>query len=194
MLPQLPKQSTLKKEFSKKDVTRMRNLITGKSEDRTQVLSGYEKESQDHKEGDVWEDSGRTWTIKNGIKQTVSKQDKLKKLVIMPLACPCCKKAMKVTDINKKMYAIHGTCLDCVLEKEKDIKISGKWEEYVSQNMTQNKNAELADVQKSLEEWLDQTDDFISESGEKEGWTKGNKKVMYDQIKTKLEELKKIKL
>lgn len=194
MLPQLPKQSTLKKEFSKKDVTRMRNLITGKSGDRTQVLSGYEKQSYDHKEGDVWEDSGRTWTIKNGIKQTVSKQDKLKRLVVIPLACPCCKKAMKLTDINKKMYAIHGTCFDCLLEKEKDIRIAGKWDEYVSQNMTQNKNAELSDIDRALEEWLEENDNFISESGESEGWTKGNKKVMYEQIKTKLEELKKIKL
>jgi len=191
----IPKGSTLKKEFTKKDVTRMRNLITGKSGDRTQVLTGYEQDKQDHKEGDVWEDGSRIWTIKNGIKQTISKQDKLKKLVILPLCCPNCKSALKVNDINKKMYAIHGTCFDCVLEKEKDIKISGKWEEYVSQNMTQNKNAELADVERALEEWLEEnSNDFISESGEKEGWSGGDKKKAYSDIKAKLQELKNIKL
>ena len=187
-------ESTLKKEFSKKDVTRMRNLITGRSGDRTQVLAGYEKSKQDYEEGDVWEESGRIWTIKNGLKQTVSKQDDLKKLVVIPIACPNCKNAMKVDDINKKMYSIHGTCFDCVLEKEKNIRIEGKWEEYVKQNMNNNKNAELEDVEKALEEWLQERDSFMSESGEKEEWTTGNKKQAYEHIKQKLKELKNIDL
>jgi hypothetical protein len=187
-------QSSLKKEFTKKEVTRMRNIITGKTGDKTQVLTGYEKKSEDRKEGDVWEDGGRSWTIRNGIKQTISKQDNLKKLVLMPLSCPNCGNHLKNNTINKKMYAIHGTCFDCVVEKEQKIRLEGKWEEYVSQNMTQNKNAELSDIETALEEWLHENNDFISESGEKEGWSKGNKKNIYSQIKTKLEELKKIKL
>ena len=48
----LPKESTLKKEFKKSDVQRMRNLITGKSGDRTQILGGWESKKEDHKEGD----------------------------------------------------------------------------------------------------------------------------------------------
>ena len=64
-------QGQLKKEFKKKDVTRMRNLITGKSGEKTQVLTGYEKKNESYKEGDIWEESGRNWTIKNGIKATM---------------------------------------------------------------------------------------------------------------------------
>ena len=30
-------------------------------------------------EGDVWEESGKTWTIKNGIKRTVTRMDKARK-------------------------------------------------------------------------------------------------------------------
>ena len=75
-------QGQLKKEFTKKDVTRMRNLITGKSGEKTQIQSGYEKNQEDHKEGDVWQDSsGKSWTIKNGIKRTATKLNNLKKLV-----------------------------------------------------------------------------------------------------------------
>ena len=44
----IPKESTLKKEFSKRDVQRMRNLITNKSGDRTQIQAGYEKQNEDH--------------------------------------------------------------------------------------------------------------------------------------------------
>jgi len=51
-------ESQLKKEFSQRDVKRMRNLITGNFGDRTQVQVGYEKQNQEYQEGDVWEDSG----------------------------------------------------------------------------------------------------------------------------------------
>jgi len=39
----IPNESTLKKEFSKRDVQIMCNLITGKSGDKTQIQAGYEK-------------------------------------------------------------------------------------------------------------------------------------------------------
>jgi hypothetical protein len=117
----MKEQSNLKREFSKKDVQRMRNIITGKAGDRTQVLSGYQKQEIEHKEGDIWEESGKKWTIKNGIKQTVTVMDRFKKLVVLPLCCPSCNKPMKLNDLNKKMYAIHSTCFDCVLEKEQKI-------------------------------------------------------------------------
>ena len=53
----------LKKEFGQRDVQRMRNIVTGRAGDRTTILTGYEKSRQDYKEGDVWEDSGKMWTI-----------------------------------------------------------------------------------------------------------------------------------
>ena len=83
-------ENNLKKEFSRRDVQRMRNIITGNAGDRTQIQTGYEKKDQVHKEGDVWQQDGKTWTIKNGIKQTVTKLDAIKKMVLMPFACPEC--------------------------------------------------------------------------------------------------------
>ena len=69
----------LKKEFNRKDVERARNLIQGKTDDSTETQIGYSKKRVDHKEGDVWTENRKTWTIKNGIKQTVSKLDSIKK-------------------------------------------------------------------------------------------------------------------
>ena len=71
----------LKKEFKTRDVQRMRNIITKKTGDKTGVQVGYTKAYEDHKEGDVWEERGKKWTIKNGIKQTLTKYDTLKRLV-----------------------------------------------------------------------------------------------------------------
>ena len=78
----------LKKEFNRRDVERMRNLISGKAESSSESQVGYNKKRIKRKEGDVWTENKKTWTIKNGIKQTISKLDKIKKEVHMPLCCP----------------------------------------------------------------------------------------------------------
>ena len=70
--------SMLKREFRERDVQRMRNIITKDYTAKTVTQVGYSKAQVDHKEGDVWEENGKKWTIKNGIKQTVTRFDKLK--------------------------------------------------------------------------------------------------------------------
>ena len=187
----IPKESTLKKEFSKRDVQRMRNLITNKSGDRTQIQAGYEKKNQDHKEGDVWEEDGKKWTIKNGIKQSVTKLDMFKHLVHLPFSCPNCKKPFKDHDLNKKMYSIHKMCLDCVIEMEAKIKLEGKWDDYAKNIMNLNKNASLEDFELAIESWLQDKDTYVSEQGDIENWSGGDKTKIYEEIKQKIDELKK---
>jgi hypothetical protein len=184
-------ENTLKKEFNPRDVQRMRNIITGKTGDRTQIQTGWEKNNQDHKEGDVWEENSKTWTIKNGIKMTVTKLDKIKDLVLMPLCCPACNNVMKINDYNKKMWGIHKKCFDCVIKMESEIKRLGKWDEYCSNIMNRNKNAELDDLEAALEQWVDEQDSFVSEQGEVEKWGGGDKKAIYKQVKAELVELRK---
>ena len=187
----MKEQSSLKKVFSKRDVQRMRNLITGKSGERTTVLSGWDKHTEDHKEGDVWEEAGRKWTIKNGIKQNITKLDRIKDLGILPLNCPCCKEVMPVDDLNKKMYAIHRMCLNCVIEMEAKIKLEGKWEEYAKNIMNSNKNASLEEFEMALDAWMQEKDTFVSEDGDIESWNGGDKKKMFEEIKANLDKLKK---
>ena len=55
----MAKETNLKKEFSKRDIQRARNLITGKTGDKTQIQAGYEKKIEDHKEGDIWDEDGK---------------------------------------------------------------------------------------------------------------------------------------
>jgi len=185
-------ENNLRKEFSKRDVTRMRNIITGKTGDRTQVQTGWELGKENYKEGDIWEIDGKKWTIKNGIKQSVTKLDSIKHLVVMPLTCPSCGSVMKITDIEKKMWSIHKTCFDCVIKKEAEIKQQGKWEDYESDVMNSNKNAALNDLESALEEWLTQDESFVTEQGDVESWNGGNKKDIYKQVKERIAELKKI--
>jgi len=186
------KDSVLKKEFAPRDVQRMRNLISGNTGDRTQLQAGWEKSSQTHKEGDIWEESGRKWIIKDGLKQTVTKFDSIKRLAILPITCPNCKKPMKLTDLNKKMWAIHSTCFDCVIEKEEKIKREGKWDEYSAQVMNANKNESLTDLEQALESWMDIKESFVTEDGEVQAWDGGDKTESYKQVKEYIAKLRDI--
>jgi len=187
----LPKDSTLKKEFKQRDVQRMRNIITGKTGDRTQVLGGWESKIEDHKEGDIWEENRKKWTIKNGIKQSITKLDKFKHLVSMPLTCPTCKKPMKADDLNKKMYSIHKMCLNCVVDMEAKLKLEGRYEEYEKNILNMNKNASLEEFEMALDSWLEEKDTFVTEQGDIESWQGGDKTQVYQELKKKIEEFRK---
>jgi hypothetical protein len=182
--------TTLKKEFTKRDVQRMRNLITGKTGDRTQVQAGWEKNSKNYKEGDVWEEDGKTWTIKRGIKQNITKLDSLKKLVMLPLLCPECNEPMKVNDLNKKAHSAYGVCLECAIKKETDMKIHGVYEDTMKKEGKAYVNAAVEDMERALDAWYNSNDSFLSEQGDVENWSGGNKDKLYEKAK---EELKKLK-
>ena len=101
---------------------------------------------------------------------------------------------MRLDNLNKKMYGIHKICFDCVIDMEAEIKRQGKWEEYVSQQQNANKNAKLDDLEKQIESWLNQRDSFVSEAGEVESWTEGDKSRMYEEIKQWISQQKDVKL
>jgi hypothetical protein len=72
--------SLLKKQFAERDIQRLRNLVKGKHGDKITVGVGYTKEQiNEHIEGDIWEQDGRKWTIRNGVRENITKLDKFKK-------------------------------------------------------------------------------------------------------------------
>ena len=163
----------LKKEFKRKDVSRMRNLITGKTGASTGTQIGYNKEQIDYKEGDIWTENKKTWTIKNGIKQNITKLDKAKKAIRVPLACPKCGGPMK-HHLAKKMYKIHGFCFDpCTVEYEASLRKAGLYEQYEKRMMQGNMRAFAEDIQQWAMDMVNTKDTFVSEAGEIEDW-KGN--------------------
>ena len=188
------KDSVLKKEFKPKDVIRLRNIITGKTGNSTQIQSGYENKNIDYQEGDIWEEGGKKWTIKDGLKQSITKMDDLKKLVILPLTCPHCSKPMKVDNLNKKMYNIHKMCFDCVIDMEAEIKKQGKYEEYVSLKRIENRNTSLSDLESQVESWLLEKNSYITEAGDIESWEGGDKTKLFQEVKDWIKKQKELPL
>jgi len=181
-------ESKLIKDWKERDVQRMRNIITKKYGDKTVTQVGYTKSYIDHKEGDKWEENGKNWTIKNGIKQTITRFDELKKAVMLPLTCPECSKPMNTSHANKKMWSIHKMCLNCVLDMETQLKKEGKYQEYEKNMIINGIKIHIKELEEAL---LDvslnsNNESFVTEDGDIEHW-KGNDEAR-QRIATELTE------
>ena len=168
----MAKETLLQKEFAKRDVQRIRNLLSGKQGEATQTQVGYTTKHIDRNEGDVWEEFGRKWTIKNGIKMSVTKLDRAKKAIFAPLLCPNCSKPMK-SEYDKKMFFIHNHCLDCVIKTETQLKIEGKYEDYATKIKKSNANFMLDEYVNGFNDFLanfGNIESFVTEQGDIEDW------------------------
>ena len=163
-------ESLLKKEFKKSDVERVRNLVNKDFTAGTKQQSGYKKSIKKYAEGDIWEDGGRQWTIKNGIKQNITKLDTAKKALRIPLRCPNCGGPMK-HHLAKKMYKIHGFCFDpCTVEMEANLKKAGLYDKYEERMMQGNMKAFANDVEQWALALVNTQDTFVTEAGDIEDW------------------------
>ena len=169
----------LKKEFKQKDVNRARNLIMGKTDASTSTQIGYSTKQKDYKEGDVWTEGRKTWTIENGIKQTVSKLDKVKKEIFMPLCCPECGNVMKKR-LDKPNYNVHKKCHDCVVEFEHKLRIRGEYGNYIKNLENKNSLNIVDEMESYLLDAINTTNSgFVSEDGVIEKWKGGINKVEF---------------
>lgn len=182
-------ESLLKKEFKQRDVNRARNLITKDFSGKTVDGIGYQKAYQHHEEGDVWEENGRQWTIKNGIKQNITKLDAAKKAIQMPLKCPKCGGSMKY-HLSQKMYKIHKMCFDCVIDYEAQLKKAGLYEQYEKAMIQGSLKSFLRDIEAFVLEQINTVDTFVTEQGDIEDWS-NNKTQTNNKLSEDLQEFLK---
>ena len=188
----MAKETLLQKEFKQSDVQRIRNLVSGKQGEATQTQVGYTRKYIERKEGDTWEENNKQWTIKNGVKISISKLDKAKSYARTPLLCPNCSKSMK-TEYDKKMFMVHKMCFDCTIKMETQLKIEGKYQEYEDNIIKSNANFMLDEFVNGFDSFLDSMDSnngFITEHGDIEDWhVKAlNKQKIREQVMKDVEE------
>lgn len=160
----------MNKEFSKSTVQRMRNLITGKTGQTTRTQVGFKQAEVVHKEGDIWEEDERQWTIKDGIKQNITKHDKAKKAHLMPLMCPECGKVMKKRN-DKPFYKIHKMCFDCVNIMESRMMVAGTFEDHEKKIKNNEIDHMIKDFKAFIEYKLSEgSQGYVAENGDIERW------------------------
>jgi len=186
-------ESVLKKEFQQRDIERMRNLMKGKHGDKTVVGIGYTKPEEFHNEGDVWEEDGRQWTIKNGIKQNLTKLDKAKKELPLPLFCPHCSRMMK-PHLDKVFWIMYKRCFNCQVDFEAEIKKQGLWEEYEKNIINSDIDSITQEFMIWSDEIINENESYITENGEVENWIGKGKEMLLknrDETIKYLQSLKK---
>jgi hypothetical protein len=166
-------ESLLKKEFKSRDVNRARNLVNKDFSAKTVDGVGYQKAHEVRNEGDIWEENGRTWTIKDGLKQNITKLDAAKKALQTPLTCPKCGGTMNY-HLSQKMYKIHRMCFDCVINYEAELRKAGLYDAYEKAMIQGSLRAFLVDVEQYILDSINSVDTFVTEQGDIEDW-KGNK-------------------
>ena len=127
-----------KEEFKK--VQKKINDQMNKYADKIIVGQYTAEKEPDRQEGDSWKDhDGKLWTLKNGIKQSVSPLQDAK----TPWWCPQCGKTMDKLDV--KTFRAVTKCYDCVAKEESRLKMDGKWDQYKEKKILQNQMDWLKD-------------------------------------------------
>jgi hypothetical protein len=191
----MSKETLLNRQFTEREVQRMRNIVMKKHGDKTQSQIGYENNIQ-RKEGDTWEEQGKTWTIKNGIKRSIPRLSKFKKQFNMPLTCPECDGLLDhKSDYVKYMYNLLHKCPTCVAKMESNLKLEGTFEDYAKNLHTTNLNQMLDNIEMEFDDFLNLGfSKTLTEDGEVNEWT-GNSltpehiKEVKDWIKSQKEKI-----
>jgi ribosomal protein L37AE/L43A len=121
--------------------------------DDQKLVFGWRGEAEPvRNEGDEWEDvHGKKWTIKNGIRQTITKLDDAK----TPFWCPKCSKPMNHR-FDIKFWRIRGHCMDCNIKFETELRRQGKWETYERKIILRNYVAEVKDKIAELQSYYNE--------------------------------------
>ena len=172
----------------------MLNIMTGNITGKSKVSVGYKDNKEiERVEGDIWKENGKTWTIKNGIKRTISKMAGLRKMSHIPLSCPKCETTIRHWQ-DKKAYTVHGECYTCQLKREHTLRVKGTHKDYMSDKRKNNIEAWMADTEVEFKSYLENINNksFITEAGQVEDWkTNINKDELSDKFNNTMDSIKK---
>jgi len=127
-------------------------------------------------------------------KKRMEEKTDFMKTVRMPWFCPKCEGLMNKR-LDEKMWRLHGTCFDCVVVKETQMRIDGTYEEYAYDKTEKNRLDYFKDVKQLLEENLRnlKNPEFISSSfGETEKWSGVNLDKVRKDIKKDLKKVNEL--
>ena len=132
------------KEFQKKYMHPTRRKLvdmvqTGKYEKNATI--GYEAKRETRKVGDVWEDEHHKYEKKEGYilktgKNSESFQE-IRKYLEEKSKCKNSEcKTIKITKKDRTFIQKGGYCMNCTIDREHVIKVSGLWKEYETYKLT----------------------------------------------------------
>ena len=169
-----------------KNIKAVNEMLLGEHKTQTKkVIAFDEKKVIKRDVGTTWsDDKGQTWEQKNGYKVKVGKFAKLREDL---KSFPNCNKetcvCVEPSQIDLKMKAYHGMCLDCVVGMEHKMKLEGTYDEYERKKLLSNAEAWLksAEIEKDILKAGIKAK-FINEDGSIEDWGGQNEEEVMVRI------------
>jgi hypothetical protein len=161
------------------NIKAVKEMLGGEHKTQTKkTISFTDKVVERREVGETWIDNkGQKWEQRNGYKVKIGKMAKLREELKSFPNCNTENSSCNCTEPGQadlKMKAIHGMCLNCVVEMEHNLKMNGKYEEYERKKMLSNAEAWLK--QAELEKEVLKTTlkaSFVNEDGSIEEWAEG---------------------
>lgn len=179
-----------------KNIKAVKEMLSGEHKTQTKKTISFNGKVVERKEvGETWtDDKGQKWEQRKGYKVKVGKLSKLREEL---KSFPNCNKetctCIEPGQADLKMKAIHGMCLNCVVEMEHNLKMSGEYEEYERKKLLANAEAWLK--QAELEKEVLKTTlkaSFVNEDGSIEEWAEGmSEKELEEKIDKDFETFRK---
>lgn len=132
-------------------VDALRNQLASKIQKFDRPIVGWRPEAEPtRKEGERWFDAeGKAWTVKNGIKQSISKLQDAK----TPWWCPKCEKSMGHR-LDDKFFKLYNQCYDCTIKQHTQMKIDGTWDAFEKRMLRENEKAYLRDMIEERKDYI----------------------------------------
>lgn len=168
-----------------KNLNRIKNILDGKFTDKTKISVGYSKKEEFHKEGEIWEENGKQWTIKDGITINITKLKSARDASIIPLACPKCNKPLN-TFQSKACWKINNMCVDCNISEDTLKMATGEYNKERSAKRKVEAIKYLESLKLQFADYINTHNSkaFITEAGDVEDW---NSNLSNDKLKEMFE-------
>jgi len=161
------------------NIKAVKEMLGGEHKTQTKKTISFTDKIVERREvGETWiDDKNQKWEQRNGYKVKIGKMAKLREELKSFPNCNTENSSCNCTEPGQadlKMKAIHGMCLNCVVEMEHNLKMNGKYEEYERKKMLSNAEAWLK--QAELEKEVLKTTlkaSFVNEDGSIEEWAEG---------------------
>ena len=157
--------------------------------EKTSISVGYTSGSAMRQIGDEWTDAdGNKWVQKNGYQEKMSKLDDAR----FPLFCPKCSNIM-ANRHDTKMYSRWGMCFKCVIKRDTDLKIKGKFKYFEKRSILVSYREMLRESEEAFLEYqsnLKPVTEYVNEDGSTEKWNVDVDK-QNEFVNKELEEIRK---
>lgn len=160
-----------------KNIKAVQEMLGGEHKTQTKKTVSFDNKEVVRREvGETWtDDKGQKWEQRKGYKVKVGKLSELREeLKQFPNCKEGCESYLDPGQADLKMKAIHGMCLNCVVEMEHELQLKGEYEEYEKKKLLSNAEAWLkqAEVEKEILKTTLKSS-FVNEDGSIEEWGGG---------------------